>query len=217
MRVCIVCFEPGAGGKFLSFIGGVSRDAHLQDGKLFHLNPRQKKDLLAERLRAQREYKLSWNDLALGDDLMYARNDVDFLFDAEAGDKWTFRIAHNPHQFERYMRERPDSLSVGIKHGTEILKHRHMTVPEYGWFDEEYDVDLLWDWRHNVMQSAENLYNLLGLPDFAEHMSWIAGFHKAWLDVLKHSPYLHPFHKPSNQHLTHDSWDKIVRRQHDPV
>ena len=102
MRVCIVCFEPGAGGKFLSFIGGVSCDALLQDGHLFHLNPRQKKDLLAERLRAQREYKLSWNDLALGDDLMYARNDVDFLFDAEAGDKWTFRIAHNPHQFERY-------------------------------------------------------------------------------------------------------------------
>ena len=128
-----------------------------------------------------------------------------------------FCIAHNPHQFERYMRERPDSLSVGIKHGTEILKHRHMTVPEYGWFDEEYDVDLLWDWRHNVIQSAENLYNLLGLPDFAEHMSWIAGFHKAWLDVLKHSPYLHPFHKPSHQHLTHDSWDKIMRRQHDPV
>tara|TARA_Y100000992_G_scaffold94633_1_gene60930 strand:- start:56 stop:709 length:654 start_codon:yes stop_codon:yes gene_type:complete len=214
VRVCIICFEPGAGGKFLSFIGGVSCDAHLQDGHLFHLTPRQKKDLLAERLRAQREYKLSWNDLALGDDLMYARNDVDFLFDATVGDKWTFRIAHNAKQFERYMQERPDSLSVGLKHGEAMLKHRHMQVPEFGWFDEEYDVDLIWDWRHNVMQSAENLYNLLALPDFAEHMSWIAGFHKAWLDVLKHSPYIHPHWKPSNQHLTHNSWNLIKRRAH---
>lgn len=71
-RLVVVSYPMGAGGKFLINCLSVSKDACLQDWNLHDLTPKQKKQLIFDRLSTTS--KGTWNDLNLGGFMYFEDN-----------------------------------------------------------------------------------------------------------------------------------------------
>jgi len=190
-KLVIVAYPTGAGGKFLVNCLGVSEVACLQDWELYNLTPKQKKQLILDRLASTP--KGTWQDLDLGCFKMFENNldgmtvkeihSIDWEFqkivDISNGSKYYFQVTHNAQDHAELVNAFPNTRTINFVNSNQLKRNIYKPIEDINVKAEFiFDVTNYKD-RSNTLNSVQEFYNHFGLQDFDRN--FILDYYEKWI------------------------------------
>lgn len=155
-KLIILCYRPGAGGKFLANCLGVSSHCVLQDKFLAqqqisgNLDTKQKFDLLINRIDQTQQI---WNDLDLGD-VQYFGRPVETITD-ESQLNFVCKTVHDSNLF-----------FIACVHNIKTLEHALLHWPNAKVINLTNSVNFLNTYRKNYCNMESRYWNLIKGKDW---------------------------------------------------
>ena len=190
-KLVIVAYPMGAGGKFLINCLGVSEVACLQDWELYNLTPKQKKQLILDRLASTP--KGTWQDLDLGCFKMFENNldgmtvkeihSIDWEFqkivDISNGSKYYFQVTHNAQDYVELVNAFPNTRTINFVNSNQLKRNIYKPIEDINVKAEFiFDVTNYKD-RSNTLNSIQEFYNHFGLQDFDRN--FVLNYYEKWI------------------------------------
>lgn len=190
-KLVIVAYPMGAGGKFLINCLGVSEVACLQDWELYNLTPKQKQQLILDRLASTP--KGTWQDLDLGCFKMFENNldgmtvkeihSIDWEFqkivDISNGSKYYFQVTHNAQDYVELVNAFPNTRTINFVNSNQLKRNIYKPIEDINVKAEFiFDVTNYKD-RSNTLNSVQEFYNHFGLQDFDRN--FVLNYYEKWI------------------------------------
>ena len=190
-KLVIVAYPMGAGGKFLINCLGVSEVACLQDWELYNLTPKQKQQLILDRLASTP--KGTWQDLDLGCFKMFENNldgmtvkeihSIDWEFqkivDISNGSKYYFQVTHNAQDYVELVNAFPNTRTINFVNSNQLKRNIYKPIEDINVKAEFiFDVTNYKD-RSNTLNSIQEFYNHFGLQDFDRN--FVLNYYEKWI------------------------------------